>query len=188
VPTTVTARPVTPTSTNTTAAVPVPGSGPAAQPASNSSSSGVSLTLLLWILVPLLVIGLVAAYIVAVPRLKRRRAQRVRTSADTRDAVRAAWSTTLRHLDASGIPARATSTPLEIASSVTAHGAGPLHEPMVDLAASYGVAMYSPEPPTEDDAAAAWEYTDEIESLLQAEETAAQRWRRELDPRPLIRR
>lgn len=186
VPTASTTQPSA-TSGGLSSTAPLPNRTATPQPPS-TTSSGISSTLLLAILIPLFAFGILAAYVLAIPKLKGRRAQRSRASTDTRDAVRGAWSTALDRLDTSGIPARPTMTPLEIASSLGRHGAGPLREPMQRLASSYSSAIYAPDAPSEQDAVEAWAYTDEIDELLRSEETVGRRWRRELDPRPLLTR
>ncbi|MFN8035890.1 MAG: DUF3488 and transglutaminase-like domain-containing protein [Acidimicrobiia bacterium] len=136
----------------------------------------------------LLLLAAAAAYVVSIPRLKRRRARARRRAPDSRVAVRRAWATAVEHLDHAGMPARASMTPREVADDVHERSAPTLGEPLLLLAGRFERAMYSGEPPTDAEATESWDCVDEIDAALHADETRAQRWRRTLDPRPLITR
>jgi uncharacterized protein YggT (Ycf19 family) len=135
--------------------------------------------------VALAVIVLAGAYVVAVRSAAARRRSRRRDAAPV-VAVQGAWDEALDHLRLSHIATDPALTPLEL-SRVIPDGAPGASRPLRDLARRYTTVRYGSRPPTEDDAARAWEATDALTDALEADLTWRGRWRRRLDPRALTR-
>jgi hypothetical protein len=125
----------------------------------------------------------------------RRRSTRRRARAD--EAVLAAWREALDRLSEVGLDRRGEETPLEFAgrAGVSRPGVAPA---MRRLAALVNGAAYGPEPGRgaadglvaagREGGAAAWAATDTVVRALDAHDPGWLRWRRRLDPRPLLPR
>jgi hypothetical protein len=108
----------------------------------------------------------------------------------------AAWSEALDRLSEAGLTRRAAETPLEFAGRAGAHQLG-LADPVRRLAALVNAAAYRPatrcgaEAERGAGAAAgveAWAAVDRVVRALDAHDPGWVRWRRRLDPRPLVGR
>lgn len=103
---------------------------------------------------------------------------------DARQRVIGAWHEALDRLTEAGIAVRPSATPLEFAlRHAPAHGAGAAGPPLMELASLQTAALYSAEPPADDDAARAWVEVGRLRRALRASTTRSQRLRRALDPR-----
>lgn len=183
-----------PTATSTAGPPPTPSAAtattqsPATTPRGRAPGSGSSTAWLLGVGIPLVLAALVGAYVGLVLGLKTRRRALLRDAPDPRVVVTGAWETALDRLADSGMPARPSLTPLELASALPSRRSEELAMPVRALAQTYSAARYAPEPPSVDDARLAWERVDELDRVLSATENPRQRWRRKLDPRPLVTR
>ena len=155
-------------------------------------------------------LGFGALGLVALPPAAktRRRSRRRRARAD--EAVLAAWSEALDRLGEAGLPRRRAETPLEFARRAGATRPG-LAPAIRHLAALVNGAAYGPGPDTgaaagsrhdadrtdaggsgggvgADAAAEAWAAADRVVRALDAHDPGWERWRRRLDPRPLLPR
>jgi len=98
--------------------------------------------------------------------------------------VLGAWAEALDVLAAAGIPPRPSATALEFAlRHAPAHGAGDAGPALMELARLQSAAMFAPDPPTTNEAEAAWEQVDVISASSRRTVTRAARWRRRLRPR-----
>ena len=76
-------------------------------------------------------------------------------------------------LAAAGVPPRPSATALEFAlRHAPAHGAGDAGPALMELARLQSAAMFAPDPPTADEATAAWEQVDAIRDALRRTVTA----------------
>jgi transglutaminase superfamily protein/uncharacterized protein DUF4129 len=135
------------------------------------------------------VVALVAAELVALVMLGIavfslwRRSYRRRNDRDLRQRVLGAWAEALDVLRAAGVPSRPSATALEFAlRHAPAHGAGDAGPALMELARLQSAAMFAPDPPTADDATAAWHQVDVIRASSRRTITRATRWRRRLRP------
>lgn len=135
-----------------------------------------------------LVAGGVVAYVVGVPLAKARRRQRRRSAPDPRRAVAGAWDEAVERLEEAGVPRRPSATPREVAGSVRGRGMGRVVPALSELAEEWTVAAYGTRPPTPHDVDTAWRRFQEVEAALDGDLGTWQRWRRRLDPTPLLRR
>jgi hypothetical protein len=111
----------------------------------------------------------------------RRRTHRRRHDPDPRHRVLGAWTEALERLTAAGVERRPSATSLEFAlRQAPAHGAGAAGPPLMDLARLHTAALYSPEPPSEADAAAAWRDVDAIDAAIRQTVPRSTRWRTRL--------
>ncbi len=141
--------------------------------------------------VPGIVVLLIAAivgYLIGVPFAKRRRRRRRRDAPDPRDAVAGAWAEAVERLEEAGVSPRPTATPRETASAVGRRGMAHVASPLSALAEEWTVAAFGAEPPSKADVDAAWASFAELENALDEDLGTSQRWRRALDPTPLLRR
>jgi hypothetical protein len=112
-----------------------------------------------------------------------RRSYRRRNDRDLRQRVLGAWAEALEVLRAAGVPMRPSATALEFAlRHAPAHGAGDAGPALMELARLQSAAMFAPDPPTDDEASAAWEQVDVIRASSRRTVTRAARWRRRLRP------
>jgi hypothetical protein len=149
-------------------------------------------------------LGLGALGLVAFPPAAktRRRSRRRRARAD--EAILAAWREALDRLDEARLPRRSAETPLEFARRAGAVRPG-LAPAIRHLAGLVNGAAYGPGPAAaaagaRDDAgpadggtgadagAEAWAAADGVVRALDAHDPGWERWRRRLDPRPLLPR
>jgi len=135
--------------------------------------------LVVFALLLLLAIGtLVTLVLAAVLRTRRRR-----HDPDSRRRVLGAWTEALERLSAAGVIRRPSATALEFAlRQAPAEGAGSAGPPLMDLARRHTSAMYAAEPPTAEDADAAWADVDAINAALRRETGTAARVRAWLRP------
>jgi transglutaminase-like putative cysteine protease len=118
--------------------------------------------------------------------VKMTRRRRRRHADDTRDRVTGAWAEAIDRLREAGVEPRASATPVEFAMRhAAAHGAGAAGPPLMDLARLQTAALFAGDPPTSDEADAAWEHVEQIEGTLRHATNRSRRWRRRLDPRSL---
>jgi transglutaminase-like putative cysteine protease len=130
---------------------------------------------LLGVLVALLV-GAVAALVI-LTAMAWQRTRRRRTATDPRRRVFGAWSEALERLAAAGVTPRPSATPIEFAlRHAPAHGAGDAGPPLMDLARLQTAAVYAPDPPSADDANAAWKAVDDINGALRHTVVRSERW------------
>jgi hypothetical protein len=99
--------------------------------------------------------------------------------------VAGAWEEALDRLGEAGVPARASSTPFELAASARPRLSGAAADPLELLAQTYTAARYGPVRPGPDDAHQAWERVHEIGRALRHGAPLRTRVRRRLDPTPL---
>ena len=147
-------------------------------------------------------LGAAALGLVLLPPAAKTRRRRARRRARADEAVLAAWREALDRLSEVGLLRRAEETPLEFAGR--AGGSQPGAAPALQrLAILVNGAAYGPPvgargtggvPPTAAAGAAkgrgpeAWAATDKVVQALDAHDSAWMRWRRRLDPRPLLGR
>jgi transglutaminase-like putative cysteine protease len=143
-----------------------------------------------WVVVALaaaaaLVLAAGAAIAIVVAKARRRALRRARV--EPADAVAGAWEEALDRLGESGVAARPSLTPFELASSarpwLSAAGTESLHS----LAATYTVVQYGPHEPRAADVDRAWADVDAVDRALRAGTPLRSRIRRRLDPTPLRR-
>ena len=116
---------------------------------------------ILGLVAALVVFGFSAVLVVAVVARRRRLGAR-RRDPDPRRRTEWAW---LESLDALGIDARTTTTPLELALSASAPLGADGAEPIRRLAGLAEVAAYAPLPPDAEQAEQAWQCADQIRVL-----------------------
>jgi len=111
-----------------------------------------------------------------------RRGRRRRHDRDPRRRVLGAWNEALDHLRTAGVPPRPSATSLEFALRYApAHGAGRAGgRALMELARLQSAAMFAAQPPSDDDAARAWEEADAIKSEVRHTIARPTRWRRRL--------
>jgi transglutaminase-like putative cysteine protease len=129
-------------------------------------------------------IVLVVAAISAVLRTHRRRHH-----ADARRRVLGAWAEAVERMAAAGVEPRPSATPVEFAlRHAPAHGAGAAGPPLMELARLQTSAMFAPDPPSDEQAAEAWEHFDTIDRATRRHVSVFQRWKHRLrPPRPPVR-
>ncbi len=121
-------------------------------------------------------VGVLAAGLVGATIRRRRRAR-----GDARHRIVGAWAQAVERLAESGITRRPASTPVEFAMrEAPALGAGAAGPPLLALAHLHTEALFDPDSPTDDAAAAAWEHVGVIERALTAMTRRSVRWRRRL--------
>ncbi|HUF83809.1 MAG TPA: transglutaminaseTgpA domain-containing protein, partial [Acidimicrobiia bacterium] len=133
--------------------------------------------------VVLVTVGAAVAVIVA----KGRRRARRRDREEPAGVVAGAWEEVLDRLGEAGMPARASSTPFELAASARPRLSDAAARPLELLAQTYTAARYGPVRPGPDDARQAWERVHEIGRALRDGAPLRTRVRRRLDPTPLRR-
>jgi transglutaminase-like putative cysteine protease len=154
-------------------------------PASKHAHSG--LTSALTVLLVLIGLALLGALIFvgwlvfrSVERTRRRR-----HAQDNRKRVLGAWTEAIELLGAAGVEPRPSATSIEFAlRHAPAHGAGDAGPPLMELARLHTAAMFAAEPPSDDDANAAWELVDQIGAALRESVGRTAMWRTRLRPRP----
>jgi len=175
-----------------------PAPGPAPQPtptptrnpaggvniaADDPSGSSVPWTLVLGALV----VGLVAAPLVAVVILKTRRRSRRRRTTDPADAIVGAWLEAMDALADHRVVSSPSETPLELARripGVAGHETGP---PLQALARAYTATRYADSPPPPERARSAWSAVEALQHALDGSGTAGARIRARLAPGTLRR-
>jgi hypothetical protein len=137
--------------------------------------------------VPLVASGLLAGLglLLLVPPMLKERRRRVRQGGRAGQRVAGAWSEVLDRLAEAGLRPRAPETPLEFARRAAAvrPAAGP---PLDRLALLVSRCAYGAGAPAEADGSSAWRAVGEVTRALGAGEPRWSRWRRWLDPRPLL--
>jgi transglutaminase-like putative cysteine protease/uncharacterized protein (DUF58 family) len=130
-------------------------------------------------------LGAAALGLLAVPPAAKTRRRNTRRRAGPGDAVLAAWCETLDRLGESGLPRRPEETPLEFTGRAASSrpGAAPALRRLALLVngAAYG-------PASDECGGEAWAASDRIVRALDAHDPRWVRWRRRLDPRPLLPR
>ena len=130
-------------------------------------------------------LGAAALGLVLLPPAAKTRRRRVRRRARADEAVLAAWGEALDRLGEAGLARLGEETPLEFARRVGASrpGVAPAIGRLAFLVngAAYGPGGHGGE-------AEAWAATDKVVRALDAHDPAWERWRRRLDPRPLLSR
>jgi transglutaminase-like putative cysteine protease len=125
------------------------------------------------------VVALLAAVVTIVLLIVRaaRRTSLRRHDSDPRRRVLGAWVEALERLRAAGVTARPAATSVEFALRYApAHGAGGAGPPLMGLARLHTAAMFAVEPPSDDDADAAWQHVDEIDTALRQTVPRTERW------------
>jgi transglutaminase-like putative cysteine protease/type II secretory pathway component PulJ len=167
---TTTAGPTTPTTASGTAtSIPPLGIQTIQPPPPKSSSNtrGHVVTVILVVIASALLASL--AFVAFLAYSAWLRTRRRRRDPDDRRRVLGAWTEALERLAAAGIIRRPATTSLEFAlRQAPALGAGAAGPPLMDLARLHTAAMYSPDPPTPDDADTAWTEVDAIATALRA--------------------
>jgi transglutaminase-like putative cysteine protease len=169
----------TPSSRNSTPTSVAPSSGPFVNidpKAGTQVSTGRRVAIGLGIGLAAVLVAL-AGVVLALALAARRRTRRRRTNDDTRWRVLGAWAEALERLSAAGVTPRPSATSIEFAlRHAPAHGAGGAGPPLMDLARLQTSALFAPDPPSADDADAAWRCVDSIEAALRGTVTRGERW------------
>jgi transglutaminase-like putative cysteine protease len=137
--------------------------------------------------IPLLVIVGLATLIVV---LKRQRTERRRAASSPSRRVAGAWHEVLDRYQEAGASPASHATTHEFARGLRAASLVDNEEEalLLALADDADEAAYHPAPPTDERAAAAWEKSDALLVGLVGRQRGIERWRRRLDPRPLMRK
>ncbi len=155
---------------------------PVIQPAGHRSVLETVVTVALIALAAAAFVGVVLLGVVAYALW--RRSHRRRTAGDLRQRVLGAWAEALDVLSAAGVPPRPSATALEFAlRHAPAHGAGDAGPALMELARLQSAAMFASEPPSADEASAAWEQVDVIRASSKRTITRTARWRARLRSR-----
>ncbi|MCZ7536442.1 MAG: DUF3488 and transglutaminase-like domain-containing protein [Acidimicrobiia bacterium] len=134
-------------------------------------------------------IALALAYVAIVSLVVVGRRAARRRAATNRERVTGAWDEATDRLAEVGIERRPSATPYEFALRYApAHGAGTAGPALMELAQLHTAAVFSPDEPSDDEVAEAWEHATRIRTALSGSGRAGARWRRRLDPRQLRRR
>jgi transglutaminase-like putative cysteine protease len=189
------ARPDDPTTATTAAPTATTVTPPTTEPlspeevaeASDSEAGGRSA--LVWVGMALLVAGVLALLLAAIPAAKRARRQRRRRTATTAgDRVLVAWAEAAEALAQAGVPRRADETLDEHATRAV--GAGGLPQPaataLADLVGAAAAASYRAEPVEGRVATAATAAAATVEKAVSEQASRPERLRRAVDPRPLM--
>ena len=130
-------------------------------------------------------VGAAAFGLLAVPPAAKTRRRNARRRAGVGDAVLGAWSEALDRLGEAGLARRAEETPLEFAGRAGSSrpGVAPALRRLAVLVngAAYGTGA-------ETNSGEAWAASDRIVRAIDAHDPRWMRWRRRLDPRPLLLR
>jgi hypothetical protein len=128
---------------------------------------------------------LVLASGLLVPPLAKGARRRARRAGRRGERVAAAWREALDRLAEVGLAPRGGETPLEFAGRAghTRPGTGPA---LMRLAVLMNGFAYAPRPPAAASAGHAWTAARHLVRALDAGDTPWARWRRRLDPRPLL--
>jgi hypothetical protein len=170
-----TSRPTTPTSLRPPQQVKVaPGSSKQKPSAGRHVVTGLLVALAVLALVLLVALGV--SIVRAIGRTRHRR-----HDPDPRRRVLGAWTEALERLTAAGVQRRPSATSIEFAlRQAPAHGAGSAGPPLMNLARLHTAAMYAQEPPSKEDADAAWHYLDAIDAALRETVRRTERWKTRL--------
>ncbi len=159
---------------------PVDESQPAAPLAAEASPAGPRL------IVAGVLVALIVLYVVGVPLAKRRRRHRRRAAAATpADRVLVAWTEATEDMTAAGLAPRPDETAVEFAHRVC-RAAGPAGAPLVRLADDTSAAAWSAAGVPADVAVRAEAEAAGVATELDAQATRREKFRRALDPRPLL--
>lgn len=121
------------------------------------------------------------AWLLVMTLRRWRRSYRRRHHPDPRWRVLGAWAEALEHMESSGIDPKPSATPVEFAlRHAPAHGAGEAGPSLMQLARLQTVAMFSPEPPSEEQAVDAWTQVAVIDRSLRHAVPRFERWRHSL--------
>jgi transglutaminase-like putative cysteine protease len=148
------------------------------------------LTLATWVAVgaggvPLLLLALFAAVVIAWKALRRYRRRR---RGPTGVRVAGAWAEAVDRCTETGLPRPTGTTPQESVGIYATDGQlDDLEVELRRLAAEVDRAAFAAEPPGPDHVDRAWTCSDRVTSELRRRRNAAQRVRMRLDPRPLLR-
>jgi transglutaminase-like putative cysteine protease len=146
---------------------------------------------------PLWWLGGAALGLVVLPPVAKTRRRNARRRARADEAVLAAWREALDRLSEAGLTRRGEETPLEFAgrAGVSRPGVAPVMRRLATLVngAAYGPGTSrapddDPAGGRADRAAEAWAATDKVVRALDDHDPGWVRWRRRLDPRPLLPR
>jgi transglutaminase-like putative cysteine protease len=156
-----------------------PGSG-ASSAGGGASTSGVFMKLLVVLGIGLvLALGVVTSTFLGAA-IRRRRRFRAKSP---RLRVVGAWTQAIERLAEAGISRRPSATSVEFAMrEAPAAGAGSAGPALLALAHLHTDALYSPDPPSFEDAETAWEHVARIEHQLIASTRRSIRWRRRIRP------
>ena len=150
----------------------------ATPPPSARSSHTRAHALTLAFVVLVLILGAFVLFVLGLAIRAWRRTGRRRHDPDDRRRVLGAWTEALERLAAAGIERRPSTTSLEFAlRQAPALGAGAAGPPLMSLARLHTAAMYSPDPPTADEADEAWSEVDSIAAALRTTVPRTRRWR-----------
>jgi hypothetical protein len=130
-------------------------------------------------------LGGAALGVAVLPPVAKSRRRRARRRARADEAVLAAWREALDRLSEAGLTRRSEETPLEFARRAGAARPG-LAPAMRRLATLVNGAAYGPE--AGPGGAEAWAATGKVVRALDDHDPGWLRWRRRLDPRPLLPR
>lgn len=125
-----------------------------------------------------IVLGLVVLMLVAFGRWRATQLQR-RGLRDPAGAVEAAWQETVERLRTEGVGLTDALTPFEVETVARAHSSE-LSDAMAGLREIVDLSAYSPQPPTPEDAVAAWAAAETITATLDGHEPGPDRVRRVL--------
>ncbi|MFI5053275.1 MAG: DUF3488 and DUF4129 domain-containing transglutaminase family protein [Acidimicrobiia bacterium] len=165
----------------------VPATAAPARPNVTTASPDRSFGLWLPLVAALLGLALlIAVYVIAVLTAKSRRQTRRRESADFAAAVTGAWEEALDRLREAHLSSDPALTPIEFARAAPARTTSATERPLRELARVYTAARYGDGSVGPDEARDAWTAVDEIEQALTGGLSWRQRWRRRLDPTPVL--
>ncbi len=159
----------TPNASSTPATVPLsptPATTPAPAPhrvtvGASQSSSGLSTLAWLLVILGLVAAGIVASLVTAAARRRRRRTRR-RRAADPAERVAGAWAEALDGFRAAGVSWPSSLTPLEVARRLPRQVDPDVAPPLGALAGRYTAARFGPVPPSSELAQAAWRDADAV--------------------------
>ncbi len=134
---------------------------------------------------PFLFILLVAAMIIGIKVLKRRRR---RAAPAPSGRIAGAWYEAVDRYREAGFRIGKWATPSETVSSIARfNGSSPASDALKELASQVDRAAFHPEPPSEERAGFAWELSDAAINVVRSEKTTLERVRMALDPAPVVR-
>jgi hypothetical protein len=133
---------------------------------------------------------LLIAGAIAIIVLKRKRTLRRRSAASPSIRIAGAWREVVDRYEEAGVRRMPDATPNEFVQVLAERGAVAEHgaDDLFALADDLDEALYHPLPRSPAQADDAWNRSDRLVSAMGAEQGVTTRLRRQLDPRPLLRK